>query len=65
MNNSKLLDRIMQHADELRKANNCPAVTRDYIVLSALSVLNENARKKEFDAETEEYKKLLEAMKHG
>ena len=63
MNNSKLLDRIMQHADELRKANNCPAVTRDYIVLSALSVLNENARKKEFDAETEEYKKLLEAMR--
>lgn len=52
--NSALLDRIMEHAENLRRENDCSALTRDYIIIAAISVLDKAGPS---DRGTEEYDK--------
>ena len=57
--NSDLLNRIMDRAELLRKENECSSLTRDYIIVAAIMVMDEGMS---HDQDAEEFDKAKELL---
>ena len=60
---SALLEKIMERAETIRKSHDCPSLTRDFIVVAAISVMDEaeDAQNRK-DEEFQKTRSLLENL---
>ncbi len=65
IHNSPLLDAILNRAEELCKSNSCSGLTRDYIIVAAIAVLEEkDGSEGSQDDEFQKAKSLLAELSH-